>query len=181
VKVYNGRMPNHALGMSCTRLIVIVPLLAVAGCASGENVTPQALTRAKQKWAAANIQNYNLEWTSTGPRTSRYRVTVRGGKVQRVDSILPDGRAIEMHPAKPRYYGVDGLFLVIEEELAQLQTENPFGQPKGTTAVLRFTPDPKLGYPTSFRRDVMGTPQGVAIDVIRLDINPPESIPSSGA
>ena len=74
-----------------------------------------------------------------------------------------------MRPAEPEYYGIDGLFLTIEEELAQLQTATPFGQAKGTKAVLRFTPDPQLGYPRSYRRDVLGTPQVLAIDVTRFD------------
>src|SRR5262249_47666670 len=68
----------------------------------------------------------------------------------------------------PKYFGVDGLFTTIADELAQLKMDRPFGQPKGTKVVMRFTPDPKLGYPRSYRRDVLGTAQGVAIDVIRL-------------
>jgi hypothetical protein len=35
--------------------------------------------------------------------------------------------------------------------------------------VLRFEPDPKLGYPRSYRRDVLGTPQALAIDVVRFE------------
>jgi hypothetical protein len=181
VSVYNGPMPNGFARLIHARLILVIPLLTAFGCAGGEVVTSQAIDRAKRSWEKANIQNYNLEWTTTGARNSRYRVTVRAGKVLRIDSILPDGRAIEMHPAKPHFYGVDGLFQVIEEELAQLQTETPFGQPKGTTTVLRFTPDPKLGYPRSYRRDVAGTPQGMSIDVTRLDISaPPEPVSRHG-
>ena len=63
---------------------------------------------------------------------------------------------------------MDGLFLTIADELASLKTDNPFGQPKGTKVVMRFKPDPKLGYPLWYRRDVMGTPQGMRIDVIKL-------------
>jgi hypothetical protein len=59
--------------------------------------------------------------------------------------------------------------MIIDEELAQLDTRAPFGQPKGTKAVLRFAPDPELGYPRSYRRDVLGTPLALAIDVIRLE------------
>jgi hypothetical protein len=33
---------------------------------------------------------------------------------------------------------------------------------------MRFTPDPKLGYPRSYRRNVLGTSLELAIDVIRL-------------
>jgi hypothetical protein len=171
-------MRNRFHLLARARLALIAPLLVAFGCAAGERVTPQSLDRARQTWKAADIQNYNLEWTSTQPR-SRYRVYVRGGKVKRIDSILANGKVVEMHPAQPGFYGVDGLFHVIEDELAQLQSPAPFGQPKGTTAIFRFTPDPKLGYPKSYRRDVAGTPQGLAIDVIRLDVNPPESFPGT--
>jgi hypothetical protein len=77
-----------------------------------------------------------------------------------------------VHPAEPRFYGVEGLYMIIGDELAQLETSTPFGQPKGTKAVLRFVPDPQLGYPRRYRRDVVGSPLALAIDVIRFE---PES------
>ena len=156
-------------------------LLAAVGCAGGEEVTPQAIAAARRAWERAKIRNYNLEWTSTGANNAHYRVFVRDGQVRAIHSILPDGRQAEVRPAKPDFYGVDGLFLTIEDELAQLRTATPFGQPKGTKAVLRFTPDPELGYPRSYRRDVLGSRQGLSIDVIRLDRNPPEAIPPPSA
>ena len=54
------------------------------------------------------------------------------------------------------------------DELALLDTDKPFGQPKGTTAVLRFTTDPTFGYLRTYRRDVMGAPSALAIDVLRF-------------
>ena len=85
-----------------------------------------------------------------------------------MEAVAPDGRRYELHPAEPRFFGVDGLFTTIADELAQLKSDRPFGQPKGTKVVMRFTPDPKLGYPRFYRRDVLGTSQGLAIDVVRL-------------
>ena len=44
--------------------------------------------------------------------------------------------------------------------------------------MLRFTPDPELGYPRRYRRDVLGTPLALAIDVIRFRPEPePETPP----
>ena len=97
---------------------------------------------------------------------------MRGGAVRSVEQLLPDGRTVELHPGEPKYYGVDGLFLTIADEYAQLRTDAPFGQAKGTKAVLRFSPDPKYGYPRSYRRDVLGTPMAVAIDVVRFVPDP---------
>ena len=105
---------------------------------------------------------------STGAQNNHYFVTVRGGEVRKVESIRPDGQRFALKPADTRYYSVDGLFLTIADELALLKTDHPFGQPKGTKVVMRFKPDPKLGYPHWYRRDVMGTSLAIAIDVVKL-------------
>jgi hypothetical protein len=143
------------------------------GCGRDETVTAESLAKARGVWEKAAIRDYDLEWTSTGTGLSRYRVTVRGGKVRTIEMVQPDGRITPAHPAEPRFYGVDGLFLTIADELAQLDTATPFGQPKGTKAILRFTPDPKLGYPRNYRRDVIGSRMAQAIDVIRFVPDPP--------
>lgn len=136
-------------------------------------MTAESIARARRLWTKAGVRDYDLEWTSSaGSNQSHYRVSVRGGQVRSVDSILPDGRTIAARTAEPRYYGVEGLFMIIADELAQRRNPEPFGRPKGTKAILRFTPDPKLGYPTSYRRDVLGSPLPLAIDVIRFVPDP---------
>ena len=148
---------------------VVVMVTAFAGCSGGEPVTPEAIAAARKAWNDAGIRDYDLEWTSSGTNRAHYFVTVRGGVVRKLESVAPDGRKFELHPGEPRFYGVDGLFLTMADELAQLKTDRPFGQPKGTRVAMRFKRDPKLGYPLSYRRDVLGTSQSVAIDVIRSD------------
>ena len=153
------------------RLALVPLLLGMAGCAGGQDVTPRSIREARRLWDRAGIRDYDLEWTSTGLRSSHYRVSVRNGRVESVESIY-QGKTYPVRTAEPKYYGIDGLFLTIEDELAQLQTATPFGHAKGTKAVLRFTPDPQLGYPRSYRRDVLGTPQVLAIDVTRFAPRP---------
>jgi hypothetical protein len=143
-------------------------LAVIAGCSGGVPVTPESIAAARKVWTEAGIRDYDLEWTNSGTNQAHYYVTVRGGTVRKVESVAPDGRRFELHPGEPRFFGVDGLFLTMADELAQLNTDRPFGQPKGTRVVMRFTRDPKLGYPLSYRRDVLGTSQSVAIHVIRL-------------
>ncbi|HEX8201589.1 MAG TPA: DUF6174 domain-containing protein [Isosphaeraceae bacterium] len=143
-------------------------LAALPGCGGGRDVTPRALRDARRAWERAGPRDYDLEWTSSGAQNAHYRVAVRGGRVESIRTVLPDGREIEAHPAQPESFGIDGLFGILEEELAQRQADRPFGQPPGTTAVLRFDPDPRLGYPRRYRRDVLGVTKGIAIDVIRL-------------
>jgi hypothetical protein len=160
-------------------LMLSVVLAAVAGCARGEVVTPDSIREARGRWERANVRDYDLEWASSGPSDTHYAVKVRDGQVQTVESIMPDGRRYVVKPANPKFYGVEGLFMVIADELAQLDQPTPFGRPKGTTAVLHFTPDPKFGYPRSYRRDVVGAPTALAIDVLRFTpTSPPGSAPA---
>jgi hypothetical protein len=116
-----------------------------------------------------------LEWTASGPVDAFYRVAVRDGEVQSVEQVLHDGRAVTLHPGRPRYFGVDGLFLTIADDYAQLKQPTPFGRPKGTKAVLRFTPDPEYGFPRRYRRDIVGAPLAVAIDVVRFTPGKPRA------
>jgi hypothetical protein len=159
-------------------ILLVAPLLcAHAGCGGGVDATEASVQAAETKWKAANIKDYDLEWANSGLGTGHYKVFVRGGEVKAIYSVIPGGREVVAKPGAPRLYSVDGLFTVIKDEIAQLGQESPFGQPKGTSAVLKFTPDPELGYPRNYRRDVLGTPKGVSIDVLRLDRDPPADIP----
>jgi len=164
-------MPTTTRPLRAVRLAWIfrgLLLLALPACDRGEVVTDHSLAQARKLWTQAQISNYDLDWTSSGPNKAYYRVRVRDGTVQTVEQVLTDGRTVELHPGEPRYYGVDGLFLTLADEYAQLATDRPFGQPRGTTAVLRFTPDPRFGYPRSYRRDIVGSALPVAIDVVRF-------------
>jgi hypothetical protein len=149
-------------------LLLVSTLAALSGCAEGEAVSAPSLREARLRWEKAGVRDYDLEWTSSGSNPAHYAVTVRGGQVTDVAMVGPDGARHEVKPARPEYYGVDGLFRTIDEELRQLDADRPFDRPKGTTAVLRFDPDPTYGYPRTYRRDVVGAPMPVAIDVVRF-------------
>ncbi len=167
-----GRMngnPRACRGLLAVATLMMIPP-ALTGCGvGGEDVSPRSIAKAKERWERAGIHDYDLEWTSTGARGGHYRVTVRGDEVREVRSVQPDGREVVAKPGDKSYYGVDGLFLVIEEEMAQLLEDRPFGQPKGAKVLLKFVPDERLGYPKHYRRDVVGGSRGLAIDVLRLD------------
>jgi hypothetical protein len=152
----------------CSRLLLFFCFTALAGCAGGVAVTPESIREARARWDRANVRSYDLEWSSAGPRNAQYVVAVRDGRVKTIESITTDGRRVVVKPVDTRFYSVDGLFMTIDEELAQLDQPSPFGQPKGTKSVLRFTPDPTYGYPKSYRRDVMGSPVALTIDVNRF-------------
>jgi hypothetical protein len=155
---------------------ILAILGSTLGCAGGQEVTPEAIEAAKRLWTQASIRDYDLEWSTSGSNNARYFVTVHGGLVDKVELIQPDGSRVK-GTGEARFYGVDGLFLTIADELAQLKKDRPFDQPPGTKFVMRFKTDSKLGYPHWYRRDVMGTSRGVRIDVIRLVPTAPTSIP----
>jgi hypothetical protein len=164
------------------RLATLLVLMTLGGCGGGEDVSTRNLAAARRTWDEAKIRDYDLEWTTSGASNNHYRVFVRGGAVKAVYQFVEDRKAgktreIAAKPGNPSYYGVEGLYKIIEEEQSQLDEPAPFGQPKGTRVLLRFTPDPKLGYPKRYRRDVVGSPKGLAIDVIRFIPNPPPEIP----
>jgi hypothetical protein len=163
-----GRARWYSIRLCLSSIVIGLATCVVTGCSSGQPVTAQTIAEARSVWTQAGIRDYDLEWMASGMNRAHYFVTVRGGTVRKVESVAPDGRRFELHPAEARFYGVDGLFTTIADELAQLKMDRPFGQRPGTKVVMRFTPDPKLGYPRSYRRDVLGTSQGLSIDVIRL-------------
>ena len=159
-----------------TRMIRFTPaliLVLLAGCGGDQDVSPRTIRKARMSWEKARIRNYDLEWITTGPQTGpggvQYAVAVRDGAVKSVEVVRPDGKKAAVHPARPEFYGVDGLFTTLEEEMAQLKTGDPFNAPRGTKVLLRFTPDAKLGYPRSYRRDVLTQPKGLTIDVVRFE------------
>jgi hypothetical protein len=151
--------------------LAILTACSAAGCSGGENVTTEKIAAARQLWAKAGIRDYNLEYT-TAPAHGHFLVTVRDGVVQKVEGFGPRGERNELHPAAPRYYSVDGIFITIADELAQLEQARPFDQPKGATIVMKFKTNAKLGYPEWYRRDIMGTSRSARIDILRLTQTP---------
>ncbi|MDX2035168.1 MAG: DUF6174 domain-containing protein [Isosphaeraceae bacterium] len=160
-------------------VVICVVSASIVGCAGGEAVTVASLQAAQAKWRAAGLADYDLVWRSSGARPGTYRVFVRGGEVKAIYT-RHEGREIPAKPGQPRFYGVDGLFLTIAEDLAQLDQPLPFGKPRGTSVVMRFEPDPALGYPRTYVRDVSGSMQGISVEVLSLERSTAEIPPPIG-
>ena len=154
---------------------ILTACLASGGCsAGGQDVTADRINQARELWSRAGIRDYDLEYT-TAPANGHFLVTVRDGDVKKVEAIEPGGARVELHPGAPRYYSVDGLFVTIADELAQLERPNPFEHPKGTRILMKFKTNRELGYPEWYHRDIMGTSQSARIDVIKLTPTPAAS------
>ncbi len=154
------------------RRIIAFGILAASlfsGCGkSCEELNSRVLEKAKASWKKAGVKSYNLWWSTSGVRKQRYRVFVRDGQVKRIDMLQEGGGAVEAKPGSPSMFGVEGLFKTLREELDQLESDKPFGQPKGAKAVLCVEFDPKLSFPKRYLRDVMGSGRGLEIDVETL-------------
>jgi hypothetical protein len=159
-----------------TCLAALVALLS--GCGVGSPLTPEGLAEARRAWERADVQDYDLEWTSTGAQRGHYRVAVRSGRVRDVKLVEPDGRVVEAHPGDPSFFGVPGLFRVIAFDLDQRLEPRPFHQPPGTHILMRCEFDPRYGYPRRYRRDVAGTRLGLAIDVLAFAPREPDAPPA---
>jgi hypothetical protein len=146
---------------------ILAACAAAIGCSGGQPVTDENISAARQVWAKAGIRDYDLEYT-TAPASGHFLVTVRDGVVKKVEGVGPGGERSELRLAAPRYYSVDGIFTTIADELAQLKQPRPFEQPEGTTIVMKFKPNPELGYPEWYHRDIMGTSRNARIDILRL-------------
>ena len=163
-----NRSPQVRWIEDCKILGLLTILGATIGCAGGQEVTAEAINQVKASLEDGWHWRLRPGLDRHRAQNNHYYVTVRGGDVRKVESAQTDGRRFELHPSETRFYSVDGLFLTIADELAQLKTDHPFGQPQGTKIVMRFKPDKTLGYPLWYRRDVMGTSQAIAIDVVKL-------------
>src|SRR6516165_8990224 len=97
--------------------VLLGVMLALTGCARREEVTARSLAEARRRWDRAGIRDYDLEWSSSCLGHGHYVVTVRGGQVATIESILAGGKQVAVHTAEPRFYGVEGLFMIIGEEL----------------------------------------------------------------
>ena len=146
---------------------ILAACLASHGCSGGQDVSADGINAARQLWSSAGIRDYELEYT-TAPANGHYLVTVHDAEVKKVEAIQPGGARVELHPGAPRYYSVDGLFVTIADELAQLEKPNPFEQPKGTRILMKFKTNREFGYPEWYHRDIMGTYQSARIEVIKL-------------
>ncbi len=149
------------IGFGGSAAVVAVVAVIVFWPESGETVTREALQRARQVWRQAGILDYDLDLRTSGAREGSYHVEVRGGAVRK---ITIDGRTAD--PKEAGYYSVEGLFLIVEEELDNAERGVPA---PGKDVWLWMKTDPQLGYPVRFIRQVSGTAQGITLDVLKFE------------
>ncbi len=148
-------------------LLVMLAALATGGCGDGDVLDGKTLAVAHEKWKAAKVPDYDLEWVSRGERKGHFLVYHRDGATRQVRDVQPDGREMLLEPEQWQH-DVEGLFTLLEQELKK---------PAATSRSRRGGFNPLLGFPTWFRRDPAGTNTGLEIDIIRLDPTPTRKEP----
>jgi hypothetical protein len=156
-------------------LLVALVLVLATGCGgTGGRIEPSTLAAARDRWRAAQVRAYDLEWISRVGRSEpvQFLVYARDGTVQEARVVGRDGIERRLAPEELARYGVEGLFQRVE------------GMRGDPTAWVEY--DERLGYPSRLR----AREGRVRLDVVRLDDTPtlervpplpPRSVPAGSA
>jgi hypothetical protein len=126
-------------------LSILLPLVIWStGCAAADPPrTPiTSLAEARSLWQRAALRDYDFEyWTGGFDQSPLTRVSVRGGVVAGVQSLVPgsDARVVTEPDRLAKFRTIDGLF----DRVARAQAGDEIEEHLGDA-----TFDPKLGFPT---------------------------------
>ncbi len=163
------RLPWILTGMVLL-LLVVAAIIWVATRPKMQDLTPELLADARQRWTAAGVDDYDLEFqlNASGFETpSRFAVQVRKG---RTVEIVRNGKPVT---ADPESYTVAGLLDIIEREL-DMSTDptSPLASGSGKT-FLRVRFNERYGYPEQYLRVTGGTNRS---SEIRVDAFTPQRL-----
>ncbi len=142
-------------------------------------LSAQTLSQARERWQAQKASRYELT----------IRITSTGLVPYAVHSVVQDGRLIQLEvdgepasSANPAMYTVEGLFDVLEQELA-IQADAGDEASRRGRPVLRAQFDPATGVPLCFLRVVPGSNRSTTWQVTDWQPRPapPTSQPESRA
>ena len=122
-------------------------------------LTANGWAAARDRWAQANVENYDIEIAVTGRQAATYAVSVRGGaaiKATRNGSPLPQQRTWAT-------WTVEGMFETIARDLDSVERHASGRADRSTPNLqLRAVFHPELGYPQRYLRT----------EIVRLGANP---------
>jgi hypothetical protein len=122
-------------------------------------LTAERLQAARQRWEAAGIGNYQLQYRMHG---AAYDVVVEGGIVT---SLMVNGQPAAT--ATPQAYSVKGLFETLQQEL-----DNASG-PMGPAGIMRVRFHAELGYVERYLRTGGGLGRDVSIELTEFSRRSP--------
>jgi hypothetical protein len=150
------RPAGLVLGIGIGVAVALAAILAYAMLtrSSIPRLTDSDFRAAVKRWETHGPASYELDLELTGNRPGRIHVEVRDGQVAH---MTRDG----VEPKQQRtwyYWSVPGQFDTIEQELEMARDPAAsFKSPEATQMVIWAEFDPRLGYPLSYDRVVLGT------------------------
>jgi hypothetical protein len=140
----------------------------MAACSRLPPLTPDALSQAEQKWNTHRPALYRLTIEMSGDRveTGRFEVEVRSGQVV---SLRRNGLVVS--PTIGQDYSMEGLFLMLAQELALAEKPATIGAPPGYSAYTTAKFDAINGRLIRYRRIVGGTSNSIEVNVAEYDEN----------
>lgn len=116
-------------------------------------LTAESLAAAESRWREAGPKSYQLSVEIRGRQPGVVEMTVRDGEVT---EMTRDGRAPEQRRTWSAWT-VPSQFDMLHLELVHEQnSEQGFGAPPGSQAIVKAEFDPRFGYPRRVRRQVLG-------------------------
>jgi hypothetical protein len=143
------------LGMALGLVVALVAMLVFFMVArrGPPQLTREAYQSAVERWEKNGPADYDLDIELSGNRPGKIHVEVRGGEVVH---MIRDG----VEPSQKRtwdYWSVPGMLETIDQELEMARDPAAaFNSPRVTQMVMWAEFDPRLGYPRSYDRVVLG-------------------------
>jgi len=148
------------------RSVLVLACLLIS-CSRLSSLTPDMLNDAQNRWNSAKPASYRVVIVMKGDRIQReqFDVTVKAG---RVTSIRRNGQ--ELSAPAGQDYSMDGLFRILQQELALAQKPTLLGAPEGYSAYPMASFDGKSGRLIEYKRTVGGTSNTIDIQVLQFEV-----------
>jgi hypothetical protein len=147
-----GRGPAFFWLLAVSAAVGALTVWQFTGRTRSPRLNSEVLSAARARWIQSGIQNYSMTVAVLGKETHRHEIEVRGGKVTR---MLTDG--VEAPERVWNFWSVDGIFTVLEEEIANAKApQGPFGTFDPKDVFLDASFNSSTGVPIHYLRQVSG-------------------------
>lgn len=116
-------------------------------------LTAESLAAAETQWRESGPSSYRLSVTIGGRQPGQVELTVRDGEVT---EMTRDGRTPDQRRTWAAWT-VPSQFDMLHQELDHKRnSEQGYGAPAGSQAIVKAEFDPQFGYPRRVRRQILG-------------------------
>lgn len=151
-----ARRSTVIVGIAVGALLTLISALIIAVGLYRDPLpllTAESLAAAETRWQEAGPKSYQLHVEISGRQPGVVELTVRDGEVT---EMTRDGRAPDQRRTWAAWT-VPSQFDMLHLELNHEQnSEQGYGAPAGSQAIVKAEFDPRFGYPRRVRRQVIG-------------------------